>query len=104
MWPYCFTAEIDLCLESNGGCHANAECVKTGPRKVSNHTECQGNVIMKCVTGVSFSQMQSFLWQCSASGLLPSTQNVAWEGLKKLAASLKADTFFWPEAGGTLSL
>lgn len=51
-WPYCFTAEIDLCLESNGGCHANAECVKTGPRKVSNYVECQGNIIMKCVTGV----------------------------------------------------
>uniref|UniRef100_A0A8C3BMF8 Stabilin 1 n=1 Tax=Cairina moschata TaxID=8855 RepID=A0A8C3BMF8_CAIMO len=43
--------EIDLCLESNGGCHANAECVKTGPRKVSNYVECQGNIIMKCVTG-----------------------------------------------------
>lgn len=35
MWPYCFAAEIDLCLESNGGCHTNAECIKTGPRKVS---------------------------------------------------------------------
>lgn len=35
MWLYCFAAEIDLCLESNGGCHTNAECIKTGPRKVS---------------------------------------------------------------------
>ncbi|XP_010189258.1 PREDICTED: stabilin-1-like, partial [Mesitornis unicolor] len=26
---------IDLCLESNGGCHTNAECIKTGPRKVA---------------------------------------------------------------------
>ncbi|POI31311.1 hypothetical protein CIB84_004938, partial [Bambusicola thoracicus] len=25
--------EIDLCLESSGNCHSNAECVKTGPGK-----------------------------------------------------------------------
>lgn len=51
-WPYCFAAEIDLCLESNGGCHTNAECIKTGPKKVSVWGGCQDNVIMEVVTAV----------------------------------------------------
>lgn len=49
-WPCCFAAEIDLCLESNGGCHTHAECIKTGPKKVSVWGGCQGNVIMEVVT------------------------------------------------------
>lgn len=51
-WPYCFAAEIDLCLEGNGGCHTNAECIKTGPKKVSVQGACQGNFIMEGVTAM----------------------------------------------------
>lgn len=47
MWPYCFAAEIDLCLESSGNCHTNAECVKTGPGKVSNKMDVRAALLWK---------------------------------------------------------
>lgn len=46
-WPYCFAAEIDLCLESSGDCHINAECVKTGPGKVSNKMDVRAEILWK---------------------------------------------------------
>lgn len=32
----CYSTEINPCLEGNGGCHANAECVHVGPNKVES--------------------------------------------------------------------
>lgn len=48
-WPYYLAAEIDLCLESNGGCHTNAECIKTGPKKVSVSGQCHCGSCHSCV-------------------------------------------------------
>lgn len=31
---FCFSTEINPCLEGNGGCHANADCIHVGPNKV----------------------------------------------------------------------
>lgn len=73
-WPYCFAAEIDLCLESNGGCHTNAECIKTGPKKVRFSQLCNSprvlSIAVPCFVLFPF-HAEKVPWQSMKIWLLP---------------------------------
>ncbi|OXB72361.1 UNVERIFIED_CONTAM: hypothetical protein H355_005430 [Colinus virginianus] len=46
-------SKIDLCLESNGDCHTNAECLKTGPGKFQTKHLFSPQVACNCLPGYS---------------------------------------------------
>lgn len=79
--------EINSCLVHNGGCHAHAECIPTGPQQVSRRLDAGASVQTRFGVALSFRALCSHNDQEFVTGLLQLPGGLQWRWHSDLQAS-----------------